>query len=403
MTINNYDISVNFKDKKVIYPDMIFIQNDNLSTQLTFTFADEIANGQSVKMIFKIGSSDGIPILLTVTDKKAVYTVVKELLTVSGYATISLTLIEGEKTLTNPYYIENIIVKAQLNDNGVLTPEDISLVNQFIAILNVETAKTELATLNAETATTNANDSAANADVSAENANEAAVNAQTEADALETVLLSKADKLETYTKPEVDIIAETKEPLIGYTPEDASKKGFNFGYAGLDANGKIILTQLPDSMFGQLKYEGIYDVSTGSYPVDGVKGQYYIASSNGVIETVDFKIGDWLVYNGSVWDKIDNTDAVSSINGKIGNVVLTTDDIADSTDKRYVTELEKAKIANSLIAVTHDNTLSGSGTIADPLKVVKNEVILPDYATWKAMYDADTLDANVEYSWELML
>ena len=39
-------------------------------------------------------------------------------------------------------------------------------------------------------------------------------------------------------------------------------------------------------------------------------------------------IGDWIVFNGSVWEKIDNTDAVTSVNGYTGTVVLTNTDIS---------------------------------------------------------------------------
>ena len=40
--------------------------------------------------------------------------------------------------------------------------------------------------------------------------------------------------------------------------------------------------------------------------------------------TTDWQIGDWIVSNGSAWDKIDNTDSVSSVNGATGAVTITT-------------------------------------------------------------------------------
>jgi hypothetical protein len=39
-------------------------------------------------------------------------------------------------------------------------------------------------------------------------------------------------------------------------------------------------------------------------------------------------VGDWAVYNGSAWQKIDNTDAVTSVNGYTGTVVLTAADVS---------------------------------------------------------------------------
>ena len=41
----------------------------------------------------------------------------------------------------------------------------------------------------------------------------------------------------------------------------------------------------------------------------------------------DWQVGDWAVYNGTAWQKIDNTDAVTSVNGYTGTVVLGYGDI----------------------------------------------------------------------------
>lgn len=390
--IKNYDITVNFSKNKVITEKIILTKDDNISTQLSIIFEDLIPDGQNVKMTFKNPNNVIYDQLLQVIDKKATYLVPNTLLLVNGYGSISFTYINGEEIYTNTSNIEPIDIRNNLGEGQDPTPEQISAMNQAISQLNSEIVIVQSATTNANTATVNANESATNASEQAERA-------KNEADSLETVLFSKADKTTTYTKAETDTLLNAKENAIGFIPEDSTKKGMAYGYAGLDENGKIQLVQIPDSLLGQLQYQGIYDVSTNVYPSDTTKGHYYIASTNGVINTIDYKIGDWLVYNGTTWDKVDNTDAVASVNGKIGVVVLTTADIEDSTDKRYVTELEKVKIANSLIVVEHDNSLSGSGTTLDPLKVVKNEVILADYATWYAMKQAGTLDSNVQYFW----
>jgi len=110
--------------------------------------------------------------------------------------------------------------------------------------------------------------------------------------------------------------------------ENKSEKGVANGYASLDSSAKIPTSQLPDSILGQLEYKGTFNPS-GGYPVSPEKGWYYIAIANALISGVDYKVGDWAVYNGVSWDKIDNTDAVMSVNGKSGNVVL------DGTDISY--------------------------------------------------------------------
>lgn len=50
------------------------------------------------------------------------------------------------------------------------------------------------------------------------------------------------------------------------------------------------------------------------------------------------------------------TDNVLSVNGLTGAVTLTTANVADSTDKRYVTDAEKTKLTNTSGTNTGDET-----------------------------------------------
>lgn len=92
--------------------------------------------------------------------------------------------------------------------------------------------------------------------------------------------------------------------------------------ANLDINNKIPLSEIPDSILGQLKYMGVWDFSSG-LPTGAQKGNYWITSVSGN----GYEIGDWAVYNGTSFDKVDNTDAVSSVAGRTGNVVLNKNDV----------------------------------------------------------------------------
>jgi hypothetical protein len=100
-----------------------------------------------------------------------------------------------------------------------------------------------------------------------------------------------------------------------------TEKGVANGVATLDANNKIPLAQLPDSILGQLEYMGTHNMTT--MPTATQKGQYWIASVSGN----GYDVGDWAVYNGAAFDKVDNTDAVVSVAGRTGNVVLTKSDV----------------------------------------------------------------------------
>ncbi|WP_295842524.1 tail fiber domain-containing protein [uncultured Xanthomonas sp.] len=78
---------------------------------------------------------------------------------------------------------------------------------------------------------------------------------------------------------------------------------------------------------GALIYMGSWDASTGAYPPEPVKGHFYKVTVSGTVSSVSYNAGDQVVYNGTGWDKIDNTDAVTSVAGKSGAVELVAGDI----------------------------------------------------------------------------
>ena len=80
---------------------------------------------------------------------------------------------------------------------------------------------------------------------------------------------------------------------------------------------------------GAVTYKGTWDAATNTPTLasgTGTQGDYYVvnvAGSTNLDGITDWQIGDWAIFNGSVWQKVDNTDAVSSVNGQVGTVVLT--------------------------------------------------------------------------------
>jgi trimeric autotransporter adhesin len=116
---------------------------------------------------------------------------------------------------------------------------------------------------------------------------------------------------------------------IGAVPSTAI--GAANGVAGLGADGKVPTAQLPDVAIGGLNYQGTWNASTNTPTIPTAsssnKGFYYkvaTAGATSVSGITDWKVGDWIVSNGSAWDKIDNTDSVSSVNGATGAVSITT-------------------------------------------------------------------------------
>lgn len=110
-----------------------------------------------------------------------------------------------------------------------------------------------------------------------------------------------------------------------------SAVGVASGVASLGADGKVPTAQLPDVAIGGLSYQGTWNASTNTPTIPTAtssnKGFYYkvaTAGATNVSGITDWQIGDWIVSNGSAWDKIDNTDSVSSVNGATGAVTIST-------------------------------------------------------------------------------
>lgn len=135
-------------------------------------------------------------------------------------------------------------------------------------------------------------------------------------------------------------VSLTSKPttLAGFGITDAintSEKGAVNGIATLDGTGKVPLSQLSSAVTGALAYQNTWNATTNTPTIPaaaaGNKGQYYKVSVAGTttIDTInDWGVGDWIVSNGTVWDKIDNTEAVSSVAGRTGAIVLANTDIS---------------------------------------------------------------------------
>ncbi|MFT4643713.1 MAG: hypothetical protein ACI8ZX_000106 [Planctomycetota bacterium] len=116
---------------------------------------------------------------------------------------------------------------------------------------------------------------------------------------------------------------------INTTAEFLVNKGQPSGYVPLDAGGKILESYLPASIIGQLNYVGTWDAANDTPTLPNpttVNGDYYIVNAAGTYLGVSYGIGDWIVSNGIAWQKIDNTESVSTVFGRLGNI------LANSTD-----------------------------------------------------------------------
>ena len=84
--------------------------------------------------------------------------------------------------------------------------------------------------------------------------------------------------------------------------------------------------------------------------------------------------------------KVDNTDAVTSVNGQVGTVVLTTTDIAEGTNLYYT----DARARGALSAGTGISYNSTTGVITNSSPSLGGDVVGPSSATDNAVARFDT-------------
>lgn len=139
----------------------------------------------------------------------------------------------------------------------------------------------------------------------------------------------------------------------------------------LTAFGK--LQNQMNGVLGGAIYQGVWNATTNSPTLassTGTKGHYYVVSvagSTNLNGITDWKVGDWAIFNGSTWDKVDNTDAVSSVNGYNGAVNLITTDIAEGISNFYWTNSRTITSTLTGYAST-TGTISSSDTILSAIE-----------------------------------
>lgn len=188
------------------------------------------------------------------------------------------------------------------------------------------------------------------------------------------------------------------------------QKGVALGLAPLGGDGKLSTDYLPAAVLGQVSYQGTWDASAGTPPTTTPeKGWYYIvtvAGSTDLDGITDWNVGDWAIYNGASWDKIDNTDAVVTVNGYTGAVTLTAADVGAATSAQGAKADSAVQSVVAGTNVTVDNTDpqnpiisatggGGSGDVVGPASAVDGDVALFDGITGKLIKSGGALAAAV--------
>ena len=161
-----------------------------------------------------------------------------------------------------------------------------------------------------------------------------------------TITISYATGYQGYTTAEANKLNGINLDLY----QTLALKGLANGYAGLDAAGKVPTTQLPDTVLGAVRYMGVWDAATNSPAIPAAsaanKGWYYMVSVTGATNidgNGEWVVGDWIVSNGTRWDRVKNVDAVISVADLRGaitaaalRIALSINNVANKTEAQMV-------------------------------------------------------------------
>jgi len=151
----------------------------------------------------------------------------------------------------------------------------------------------------------------------------------------------------------LDTLASLQTQIDNLIPSQTGQSG-----KFLTTNGSVLSW---GSVAGGLSYQGTWNASTNTPALAsgvGVNGYYYIvatAGSTNLDGITDWQIGDWLMFNGTVWQKIDQSNLVTSVNGQTGAVVLTTTNINEGTNLYYLDSRARQALSAGT-GISYDNS-----------------------------------------------
>ena len=126
---------------------------------------------------------------------------------------------------------------------------------------------------------------------------------------------------------------------------------------------------------GGLSYQGSWNASTNTPTLTsgaGTAGTYYVVSvagSTNLDGITDWLVGDWAIFNGTIWQKLDQTNTVTSVNGETGAVVL---DAADVGALSNITSTDGSVTITSPTTTTRDLSVAVAASTTNVICQVRN-------------------------------
>jgi hypothetical protein len=144
----------------------------------------------------------------------------------------------------------------------------------------------------------------------------------------------------------------------------------------LTAFGK--LQNQVNGLVGSTIYQGTWNASTNTPALTssvGTNGHYYIVSVAGTTAlngVNSWSVGDWVIFSGNAWQKVDNTDSVVSVNGFTGAVSLTTSNINEGSNLYFTNARAIASVLNGYVSGT--GTISATDTILQAIQKLNGNI-----------------------------
>ena len=151
----------------------------------------------------------------------------------------------------------------------------------------------------------------------------------------------------------------------------------------------MLKTVAQSGVTGSLVYQGTWDASTNTPTLTssvGTKGYYYVVSvagSTNLNGITDWQVSDWAVFNGAVWEKVDNSEVIYVSNvatgtGLTGGPITTTGTVSlantavtigtygDATNVASLTVDQQGRLTSaSNVTISISNTaVTGLGTMS---------------------------------------
>ncbi len=169
---------------------------------------------------------------------------------------------------------------------------------------------------------------------------------------------------------------------IGAVP--SANVGVAGGVASLDGSGLIPTSQLPLS--GAITYKGAWNANTNTPSLSngsGTAGWEYSVSVAGTQNfgagNITFNAGDFVIYNGSIWERVPTGSTVTSVQSRTGDVVITKADVGlanteNKTSAAIRAEITSLNVTNAL-GYTPYNATNPSGYISSAVTTLQTSGI----------------------------